>query len=62
MLSRVYTVALRLPDVCHVQSNSTKNSISAGDSSLAEKSIKVWAIHTFSLSRHGRLWTPVLML
>ena len=44
------------------QSNSTKNSISASDSSLAEKSIKAWAIHTFSLSRRGRLWTPVLRL
>ena len=35
-----------------------KNSISASDSSLAENPIKAWAIHTPSLSRCGRLWTP----
>ena len=35
-----------------------KNSISASDSSLAENPIKAWAIHTPSLSRRGRLWTP----
>ena len=37
---------------------SAKNSISASDSSLAENPIKAWAIHTPSLSRRGRLWTP----
>ena len=41
-----------------VQSNSAKNSISASDSSLAENPIKAWAIHTPSLSRRSRLWTP----
>ena len=38
--------------------NSAKNSISASDSSLAENLIKTWAIHTPSLSRCGRLWSP----
>ena len=41
-----------------VRSNSTKNRMSASDSSLAENPIKVWAIHTPSLSRRSRLWTP----
>ena len=60
MLSRVHTVALRLPDaslMCamfkEVQSNCAKNSISASDSSLAENPIKAWAIHTPTLSRCG---------
>ena len=39
-----------------VQSNCAKNSISAGDSSLAETPIKAWEI----LSRRCRLWTPVV--
>ena len=42
-----------------VRFNSAKNSISASDSSLAENPIKAWAIHTPTLSRRGRLWTPV---
>ena len=62
MLSRVHTaVALRLPDVCHVQGGAVycaKNSISASDSLLAENPIKAWVIHTPTLSRRGRLWTP----
>ena len=64
MLSRVHTVAPRLPDVMmcamfkEVRSNSAKNSISASDSSLAENPIKAWAIHTPTLNRRGRLWTP----
>ena len=41
-----------------VRSNSAKNSISASDSSLAENPIKAWAIHTHTLNRRGRLWTP----
>ena len=53
MLSRVHTVALRLPIFKEVQSNCAKNSISASDSSMAENPIKAWAIHTPSLSRRG---------
>ena len=41
-----------------VRFNSAKNSISASDSLLAENPIKAWAIHTPTLSRCGRLWTP----
>ena len=47
--------------MCHVEevrSYSAKNSISASDSSLAENPIKAWAIHTPTLNRRGRLWTP----
>ena len=64
MLSRVHTVALRLVLAMfkEVRSNSAKNSISASDSSLAENPIKAWAIHTPSLSRRGRLWTPDMIL
>ena len=58
MLSRVYTVALMCAMFKEVRPNSTKNSISASDSSLAENPIKAWAIHTPSFSRRGRLWTP----
>ena len=53
MLSRVHTVALRLPMFKEVRSNCAKNSISASDSSLAENPIKAWAIHTPTLSRRG---------
>ena len=61
MLSRVHTVALRLLDVCHVQGGAVycaKNGISASDSLLAENPIKAWAIHTPTLRRRSRLWTP----
>ena len=44
-------VNLRLSNVCHVQSNSAKNSISTGNSSLEENPVKAWAIYIPTLSK-----------